>query len=496
MSEALARPRVLEAQKVADTLVEKLGASIRDVTVADASAKTGLALRDAEKGLQWALAEYRGHLKVTEGGDLIFHFPTGFTKPWKTKETMQEWLARVGKSLWAVAKVAIKVWILAAIIFYTAIFVAIIIGMTLAALAGRSSDDRDDDRGFTFGDYLMWRVITDLVGDAIWATFHYRAIRDYEEMAAGRIRPQDRKPRKRLYERVFQFIFGPEGKPADPLEDEKRVLAIIRQRHGRIGMADVMAVTGLTHDEAERLITRLLVDYEGEIEVSEAGAVFYIFKDLRKTVDEKALPATVPMSWELPVRVAPLTGDNTAGSNLTIAALNGFNLVASGFAIASDLTLAKINAILQGIPIERIGDTGPAIFLGWIPFAYSLSIFALPAGRAVARLKDVAKAKWENGKRALLQLITRDPVAHHPPERLARAYENGAGEKPEEKALDQLLLKLGGDLEVTDDGRARWRFPELAREAAALTEARQGASATEKQLGAVVYDSSKDLPPN
>ena len=195
------------------------------------------------------------------------------------------------------------------------------------------------------------------------------------------------------------------------------------------------------------------------------------------------------MSWERPVVVAPLTGDNGAGSNLTIIALNTFNAVMSGFAIASDLTWANINAILAGTPWSRLPDHSPAMFLGWVPFIFSMTVFAVPVGRAFGRAREVARAKWENGKRALLQLITRDPDTGHPPERLQKAYQNGAGSPPEEKELDRMLIQLGGDIQITEDGKARWRFPELALERKALSAARDAADEGEKKLGPVVYNS-------
>ncbi|MDP8998837.1 MAG: hypothetical protein M3O46_01860, partial [Myxococcota bacterium] len=59
------------------------------LTIADAAAKAGLALRDAETGLQWLSSEYRGQLRVTSEGQLVHIFPTGFTKPWETRDAMQ-----------------------------------------------------------------------------------------------------------------------------------------------------------------------------------------------------------------------------------------------------------------------------------------------------------------------------------------------------------------------------------------------------------------------
>ncbi|MBI5498234.1 MAG: hypothetical protein HY904_24745 [Deltaproteobacteria bacterium] len=483
------RPRILEAERSGRTLADKLGASIRDVTVADAAAKTGLALRDAERGLQWALTTYRGNLKVAEGGDVVYSFPTGFTRPWATRETLSEWASRVGKWLWTGIKAGMKVWLLVTMIAYTVIFALILIGITLAA-SGRSSDDDDrGGRGFSLGDFFLMRMFIDLVTDAIWASFHYRAIRQYDDDRYGR----RRKPGKRLYERVWQFIFGPEEKPVDPLEQERLLLAFIRDHHGRVGVWDVMSVTALDRPEAERLVTRLLVDYEGDVEVTEEGAVFYVFKDLRKTAEAVVLPTRVPMAWERPVQVPALTGDNSVGTNLLVVGLNSFNLAMGAWAASVGLTLANLQAILAGIPPYRWPDHSIPILLGVIPIAFSATVFTLPVGRALGRIRDVAKAQVQNGRRALLRLIRGSAGGGVTGEQAARAWEQGSGFAPSEDQLTRQLLRLGGDLQI-EEGRKDWRFPELAHELAALREARSGASDDEAKLGPVVFDTEKPLP--
>ncbi len=58
------------------------------VTVADASAKSGLSLDDAKNGLNELVAEYRGTLAATSDGELLYSFPTGFSKPWETPEKL------------------------------------------------------------------------------------------------------------------------------------------------------------------------------------------------------------------------------------------------------------------------------------------------------------------------------------------------------------------------------------------------------------------------
>jgi hypothetical protein len=491
------RPRVLEAENSGRTLVEALGASVREVSVADGAAKSGLALRDAERGLHWALGEYRGHLNVTSGGDLLFEFPTGFRRPWVVRESLAEAARRLSKGLGAAAKVALKIWILAALVIYAAVFAAILIGLSIAVMSsGRSDDNRSRGRGFTFGDFLMFRLMTDLLSDAIFA-FSMRRSRA-RSFGGGRGR--------RLYERVSLFIFGPEEPAKDPLLEERRILALIRARSGRIGLIDLMGVTGLPREDAERLATRLVVEYEGELEVGEEGSLVYVFKDLRKTADSGPFPERVSMSWERPVQVAPLTGDNSTGSNVAIAALNGFNLLMSGYAIVGGLTLANLEILLtprrhgygygygygygHGYGAQSLLDASAPLALGWIPFLFSAAIFLFPMARALLRRRAEARAAAENGRRGVIAEISAAPDREHTPERLAEAYRRRAGRPAEKKALERLLGRLGGELDVKEDGSLIWRFRELAGEAAALEQARKAAPEDERRLGPVVFSSA------
>ena len=74
------RPTLLRAQEAADALERALQGFSGDLTIADAAAKGGLALRDAETGLHELVARYRGHLGATTKGELIFRFPDGLVE--------------------------------------------------------------------------------------------------------------------------------------------------------------------------------------------------------------------------------------------------------------------------------------------------------------------------------------------------------------------------------------------------------------------------------
>ena len=50
---------------------------------------------------------------------------------------------------------------------------------------------------------------------------------------------------------------------------------------------DLVLLMGWDFPRAEEEATRLLIDYGGEPEVTEDGVVLYVFRDIRKTAQEK-----------------------------------------------------------------------------------------------------------------------------------------------------------------------------------------------------------------
>ncbi|MEO6419741.1 MAG: hypothetical protein ABIP39_10060, partial [Polyangiaceae bacterium] len=273
-------PKLMEAQEAAKVLASSLKDPHVPLTIADAAAQSGLALRDADRGLNWLTSEYRGHLRVTEEGQLLFLFPYGFTKPWETRDAIARAVAAAGKFLGGVARFVVRAWLTIAILGYAAIFLALIIGLTLA----RQGNSRDD--GFGQLGYVVFRVLA----DALFWTFH-----PFSPIAVGwndnpvqsrrygygrRAPVADETP---FYEKVNRFVFGPTPTKEDPRDRERRVLAEIRAQKGRIGLGDVMRVTGLPREEADPMMARLMLDYEGDVEVSEAGGITYKFEQLRKT---------------------------------------------------------------------------------------------------------------------------------------------------------------------------------------------------------------------
>jgi hypothetical protein len=462
---------------------------VLELTIADAAARSGLALRDAEAGLHSLLSEYRGHLRVTSEGELLFRFPAGFTKPWETRTRLAELGRKVGRALLGVGRFVVRAWISIVLIGYALLFLALIVGLAFAR-SGDSRDSRGSGVGFEVG-YVFFRVVL----DALFWTFHPFspfAYVDYAPPVGARARrTRKQKDETPFYDKVNRFFFGPDVPEPDPRAMERRLLAEIRAQKGRIGLADVIRVTGLPRDQADPLMSRLLLDYEGEVEVSEEGGIVYRFEALRKTVDERPVDRPRPI-WERLKRLVPLTG-NSVGTNIAIAGLNGFNLIMSLYALSEHLTFEKIGWFFQvaqhHLPRNAPMPTGTAVALGVVPLVFSLALFALPLARAALRPFKQRRIARENGRRYMLrEILEHLGTGEVTDESLRRAWKEAAGVEPDPKELTREVVALGGDVDY-EAGRVRYRFPDFEAEAKALEAERDAAAESEAKVGQVIFSS-------
>ena len=482
----------MDATQAAGALKSALAASgTHDFTIADASAQSGLALRDAGTGLHALLSEYRGHLRVTSEGELLFRFPAGFTKPWETRTRLTELGRRAGKLLLGVGRFVVRAWISVVLVGYALIFLALIIGLTFAG-----SRDSRESRGGGVG-LQLGSVFFRVVFDALFWTFHPFSPFAYAGYGAraeyGARRREEKKDQTPFYDKVNRFFFGPDVPEPDPRAMERRILAEIRAQKGRIGLADVIRVTGLPRDEADPLMSRLLLDYEGDVEVSEEGGIYYRFEALRKTVEEAPTSRPGPI-WSLLKKLAPLTG-NELGTNILIAGLNVFNLLMSWYVIGQHYTVDKLYWAYERMQqVHRLWPVQPppestAIALGVVPFVFSLALFAVPLARAAYRPFKERRIARENGRRAMLrEILEHVGTGEITDEALRYAWKEAAGAEPESKELTREIVALGGDVDY-EDGKVRYRFPDFEAEARALASEREAAAESEAKVGEVVFSS-------
>ncbi|MBX3223623.1 MAG: hypothetical protein KF795_24135 [Labilithrix sp.] len=483
----------MEPALAGDVLRRTLTDPRKPVTVADASVASGLAMRDAEAGLTWLTSEYRGHLRVTEDGDLVHVFPNGFTKPWETHEAVARLLSGLGRALVGAGRFIVRAWLLVVMVSYALFFAALLIGMTFAR---QGSSDRDDGPGVN-----LLGALFRMIAEAFFWTFHpfspLYIQPGWGDARARRLAPRGEPEEKvAFYEKVNRFVFGPPTPKEDPHAARARILEEIRAQRGRIGLADVMRVTGLPRDQADPLMARLMLDHEGTVDVSEGGGIVYTFEALRRTAS--ADPAASARSrrphaaWEELRRLPPLTG-NPSGSNVMIALLNGFNLLVSAWAIQNHLTLSNLTLLFSRERPPVLPYDGLPLVLGAIPLTFSIVLFALPALRALYRTREEKRLDQEHARLAVLrEVVTRssrgEPIAD---EALRTAVRVATGEEPTSKDITRRVVELGGDVDVGPEGEVRYRFAELEADAEALEAERERASEREARLGEVVFASDR-----
>ncbi|MDP2341174.1 MAG: hypothetical protein Q8O67_09460 [Deltaproteobacteria bacterium] len=497
-----------------------------ELTIADAAAKAGLALRDAERGLHVLSTRYRGTLSATDQGELLFRFPHGLSLPLTKKPWFTRAVDKVTSTIRGVGKFLVRAWVSVVLIGYAVAFIAV----ALALMFSGKSEDRDGGGGAAV--FFAFRIIA----EALFWTFHpwspvavnqgawgarRRERRDARDERRGLGDEVQRRRRTVMqfgqrvvieedvvvedkdvpfYERVNRFVFGPEPVKKDPAELERKLIAQIRANAGRIGLLDVMKVTGLPREEADPLMSRLLLDYEGDVDVSDAGAITYRFEALRKTAGDLEDRAPPPV-WNERVQAAAVTGNST-GTNWKIAAVNAFNLVAATVALQMNLTVERIFHMIEVaqsgvldppiLPVEGI----PIVF-GVIPLVFSLLLFAMPLFRRFRAAAKKEEADQQNAERAVLKTVFTtmqqavrtgsDPGVSE--EALQAVWQEATGKPADEHELTKAIVALGGDVDVDAlaEGRGLYRFRDLEAEVEELKRQREEASEEEKKVGEVVF---------
>jgi hypothetical protein len=438
------------------------------VTIADAATLSGVTLAQAEAALHALTSEYRGHLRVTE--------------EWETKDRLTLAWERIKSTALGALRFIVRAWVAIVLSGYALVFVALFIALAFS----RSSDDRDGRSSFSF-----FGVVFRLLAEALFWTYHpFSPFRSDVEFSQPTRRSFSKSEQSPFYERVDRFFFGPPKAPADPLANQRAVLAEIRAGKGRIGLAEVMRATGLPRNQVDPLMAKLMTDYQGTVEVSEEGGIAYRFADLRKTALNDRSAPKLPV-WKRPVAAPHLTG-NELSSDLLIGGINAFNLVASGWVMLQGLTLERLFAILTRVAPSDLPPPGLPIALGLVPFLFSIALFLLPLGRLALQRRAKRKAAEERGRLAVLEAVlegVKQPNGIDETQ-LRRRFAVAAGFEPDPKQLSKELLALGGDVDIAQlDKGVRYRFADLELERRAVEAEREAAAEEEAKVGKVVFSS-------
>jgi hypothetical protein len=501
---------VANAPKVYDFALEKVEAQVvaflktrrGSSTVADMIAGTGLPKYQVEQAAKAALDEYAGRLKATESGELLYYFPGGMRSTVHgAGPSLRRFWKRIAGIAARVLSLLFKIWIVAMLVGYFVAFVALIvlaIVASFAASAAGNSSSRGRSRGGGLGGgFLMLRLLDLLLRMWFWTSFF---------KGADSRKPKDPNGRA-FYKSVFGFVFG-EGDPNKGWDEAERrhIIAYVRSRKGVITLEELMALCGREPDQANALMNRLLLEFEGEPGVTENGTVIYTFPELMRTSDaaQKASEAA-PLANPTARRIIPFSA-NKKRTNGWIAFFNAFNLGFGLYFLGIGVTqgAAAISRTgpwlfsFTGQLLMRAGIHNPApllaFVLGIVPVAFSVLFFLVPLFRRLRLNRQNAKIREEALRRRILAQVLSSPSRVDPrdikPSRTALDPRNLPAAS--RRIIERLAAAMHAEpIPQEHEGAFAWRFAELERELADLESHRKGVDLKRYELGSTVFDSGR-----
>ena len=318
------------------TLLQALRRLGGRATAGDLMAATALPADTVTPDILPALSHARGHVAVDEKGTLVYLLGRARRPREHTR------LRALGRGLYGALKVVYFAGLCAVLVGYFAFYVLVLLALAVAAVAAMfaGGDGCDCDCGgcnaegcdcngcdcctCSCPDFACFGRSPAAVHDPVRRAEHRRhhdqrharwqARRAHQrERRARRLaalrtrlglpgepavlglaleREQVHKAPSRLRS-VHAFIFGPSAPPLDARARERNVLAYIREHAGRITAADTTSLTGLPLEQADALTLDLAARYEGDIEVTDQGAIIYTFDSLATT----ASPGADLLGW-------------------------------------------------------------------------------------------------------------------------------------------------------------------------------------------------------
>lgn len=286
-----------EKSQVIDA-INQLG---RRVTVADVATSTGLPVLTVSRELNVVAAEVGGHLEVSRSGDLVYAFVPGFANTYITRgflRFVEVILSYTARFIFYLVKISFGIMLLVSLL---------IVGVTIFILF--FSQNKNNRQRFDVLDLIFLKEIF------AFSTKLTPVVYDYN---APTIR---RRERGNFLLNCFSFLFG-DGDPNEGL-DEKRwqVIANVIKKNSNVVTAEQLApYTGIDPKNEDGVLP-VLVRFNGQPEVTEAGNIVYVFPDMSVTAgttDHLSSRMPPPYLREFP-RVF---------SNLDVAALRPVYMIA------------------------------------------------------------------------------------------------------------------------------------------------------------------------
>lgn len=486
----MSQPRLSDDQsriRILDAVKELCKAPF---TVQDVVAKTGLPPYEVEAGLAKVVKDYTSDIDVDEHGNLVYRFPPGLVA---REDIVKADAARRRKAAfrqWLIA--FFKAWTVAMVIVYFIIYVVLLIAFLVALSKARDNNGSSSRRSSPWGGgggsfWWTWGSPWGYGGYGSWSSGRQRRRwnRETEEQLRQgkdpyRLDKTEAPKKPSLSERTWFHLFGTDGIKRNPLEHEKELLTYIRAKKGFISNADIIALLGVTYDQADAIGTRLCATYEGEMDVTDDGVVVYRFPNLMLTGAPEVARQTAQLGYLWHVRQK----EHTLRQNPSkvVPVLNVVNIL--------------LGILTAGVILPYFGWTSIGAYIGFVIFPLTFSAIFLFLGLR-RKVRDMARAKEyqrESMRIAIFQLLFNRKTAVKIPgdERHIAAVGFGQWSAGE---LGEVLPAIANDLrgELTERGGVKeLRAPRVWDELAAVQKLRSQARSNVR-VGRTVFTTRDDF---
>lgn len=458
------------------TLEGKLSTFRGRFTLNDAAAVTGLGVAAAKDALDAMMSKYVCRLSMTENGDLIYSFGSSLRR--RGEKTFSEKMAVVRSWLWKAFVAFYKAWIAVTLVVYFVIFLVILLALIVAASRGSNRKSSIPIGGVlrAFVSIFQWRTVTPAIAyrSDPWG-YTYRTYQSRPSVV--------KENKKNFVGSVYDFVFGPPRVERDPLSDEKELAAYVRQNKGIATAAEIAALSGRTLSESEAFLTATLVRFQGEAKFTDNGVVYGQFDGLLRGTGEVS-DGAIEYYWDEFEPEYPLTG-NSKGRNALIVFMGLFNWVFASAFVAMAIRGGHVDFV-------QMDERMVAIWLGWVPFVFSVLFFGLPLARLIGISKKRVLRRRTNVRKRVMRFLFSRGAQPATLEEILQAVNSGKEEKLSagqvESMLADLMKEYGGEVVLREQGGVQYTFPRLQNEGVTATELRAG-TRTEKELGSIIYDS-------
>mgnify|MGYP003870398197 CR=1 FL=1 len=500
--------RILDYGKdeVREKLLQAFRRGQKEYAAADLARVTGLPLAQINAEMPALADEYRGRLKVSDKGDLIYSFPEGLRSRYKGfgpalarfAKAFARGAVRAGKALF-------KIWILVTLVGYFVLFIALALVAFFGSIAIQQGGGRDRDNrrggGGLGGLWLTTRLFDSLV--RLW--FYSELFKDPETRYRQQLQRRERKP---LHKAVFSHVFG-DGDPNADWDSllKKAFVAYVQTHKGVITMPEFMALSGLRPGDAQDRITRFLVEFEGRPEVTENGALYFFFPSLLAAASQ--VPSAAASTF--PMKKLKSFSSNSRKLDNTFRWVNIVNLLFGSYYgwhalnIGTDVLVRTPDGIgLRGgfaflysstiYLFAQLGVAQPAVVVGWLlgaaPLAFSLLFFSIPLVRSLRLKSENEQLKRENLRRLLYATVLGAPQRLNPAAIQTGMMEaTAASPKALEEELDHLAAWASGE----PDADGTWSFKDIHFTLEEAERVRAAIDESKFAPGQTVFDTEKPL---